>query len=64
MMAKVKLHIVVSNAESNIVTTLEHTGISYPTRTIVHEVSVEIPDIPEGFALDRITISATGYSDD
>jgi hypothetical protein len=53
---KVKLHVVMSNAESNINTTLQHTGVHYPTRTIVHEVEIEIPDPFQGFALDRITI--------
>jgi hypothetical protein len=55
---KIGLHIVLSDSESNIITTLHHTGVIYPTRTILHAVDIEIPDPPQGFAIDRITIAA------
>jgi len=54
---KIGLHIVLSDAESNILTTLQHTGVHYPTRTILHRLKIEIPDPPRGFAIDRITIA-------
>ena len=54
---KLKLHIAVTNAESNAVITLQHTGIDYPTRSIIHEVEIEIPDPPRGFDVQRITIA-------
>lgn len=55
---KIGLHVVLSNAESNIVTTLQHTGVTYPTRTVLHYVEIEVPNPPQGFAIDRITIAA------
>jgi len=54
---KIKLHVCLSNAASNIEITLVHTGVTYPTRTIIHEVEVEVPDAPPSFALDRITVA-------
>lgn len=55
---KIGLHVVLSDAQSNMMVTLQHTGISCPTRTILHRVEIEVPDPPEGFAIDRITIAA------
>ena len=55
---KIKLHVVLSDAESNIITTLEHTGVNYPTRTVFHQIEIEIPDPPNGFAIDRVTVAA------
>lgn len=54
---KLKVHVVVSDAAENINVTLQHTGVHYPTHTIVHEVEIEIPDLPKRFALDRITFA-------
>ena len=54
---KINLHITMSNAESNILTTLQHTGVAYPTKTILHRVEIEVPDPPRGFDIDRITIA-------
>jgi len=54
---KIKLHVVLSDAQSNILTTINHTGVHYPTRTILHVVEIDIPDAPDGFAIDRITIA-------
>ena len=56
---KIKLNVIVSNADSNIMITLQHTGVYYPTKTIVHEVEIEIPDMPNGFDIDAITLQAT-----
>jgi len=55
---KIGLHVVLSNAESNILIPLQHAGIHYPTRTILHKVEIEIPDPPNGYEIDRITIAA------
>lgn len=55
---KVKLNVVVSDAASNIAITLQHTGVTYPTRTKIHAVEIEIPDLQHGFAIDSITIDA------
>ena len=55
---KIGLHVVLSDAESNILITLQHTGVHYPTRTILHKVEIEIPDPPKGYEIDRITIAA------
>lgn len=55
---KIGLHVVLSDAQSNILVTLQHTGVTYPTRTILHRVEIEVPDPPNGFELDRITVAA------
>ena len=54
---KIKLHVVMSDAENNIGITLQHTMVYYPTHTILHTVEIEVPDPPRTFALDRITIA-------
>lgn len=54
---KIKLHITLSDAESNMMVTLQHTEITYPTKTIQHIREIEIPDPPARFAIDRITIA-------
>lgn len=56
MIMKLKLNIVLSNAQSNILITLQHTGVHYPTSSIINKVEIEIPDPPNGFAIDSITI--------
>jgi hypothetical protein len=53
---KIKLHVMLSDAQSNILTTINHTGVHYPTRTILHVVEIDVPEPPDGFAIDRITI--------
>ena len=54
---KVKLNIVVSDAAENMEITLKHTGIPYPTKTIFHQVEIELPEFPQGYAIDSITIA-------
>ena len=60
---KLKLHVCMSDASDNIEITLRHTGVMYPTSTIIHDVEIEIPDPPKGFALDRITVAQTDSED-
>ena len=60
VMSRLKLNIIVSDAASNIETTLQHTGVHYPTTTIVHTVEVDVPDFPKGFAIDTISICHEG----
>lgn len=54
---KIKLNVILSDAQSNILTTLQHTGISYPTSSIVHQLEIEVPDPPQQFQIDRIDIA-------
>jgi hypothetical protein len=54
---RIKLNIVASDAASNMNLTLQHTGIVYPTRTLVFTREVEIPDLPHGYAVDSITLA-------
>ena len=54
---KIGLHVELSDAANNIEITLQHTGVVYPTKTIIHRVEIEVPDPPKGFEIDRITIS-------
>ena len=54
---KVKLNVIVSNAANNINITLQHTGVNYPTSTIVHECEIEIPELPAGFSVESITMA-------
>lgn len=61
-MNKIKLNIVISDAANNMNITLAHTGITYPTKTIFHQVEIELPDLPQGFAIDSITIAGEGGS--
>lgn len=54
---KIKLNVILSDAQMNMLTTLQHTGINYPTTSIIHTVEIEVPDPPQQFQIDRIDIA-------